>query len=111
MANSHKTVLAGSLSVKESMKGIFIIAFLFFMFVFVSWINAILIPYFRIGFELSHFESYLVAFAFYISYLFFSVPSSYLLKRIGFKKGMMLGFWAMAVGALLFIPAAAAMAY
>lgn len=111
MANSPKTVLAGSLSYKESMKGLFIIAFLFFMFGFVSWINAILIPYFRIGFELSHFESYLVAFAFYISYLFFSVPSSYLLKRIGFKKGMMLGFWAMAVGALLFIPAAAAMAY
>jgi len=111
MANSHKTVLAGSLSYKESMKGIFIIAFLFFMFGFVSWINAILIPYFRIGFELSHFESYLVAFAFYISYLIFSVPSSFLLKRIGFKKGMMLGFWAMAVGALLFVPAAAAMAY
>jgi len=93
------------------MKGLFIIAFLFFMFGFVSWINAILIPYFKIGFELSHLESYLVAFAFYISYLIFSLPSSYLLKKIGFKKGMMLGFWAMAVGALLFVPAAKAMIY
>ncbi len=111
MANFNKTVQVGSLSYRESMKGIFIIAFLFFMFGFVSWVNAILIPYFRIGFELSHFESYLVAFAFYISYLIFSVPSSFLLKKIGFKKGMMLGFWAMAVGALLFIPAAKAMAY
>lgn len=111
MATSPKTVLAGSLSVKESMKGIFIIGFLFFMFGFVSWINAILIPYFRIGFELSHAASYLVAFSFYISYLIFSVPSSYLLKRIGFKKGMMYGFWAMALGALIFIPSAAAMVY
>ncbi len=111
MKEQHQTVQVGELSYRESMKGIFIIAFLFFMFGFVSWINAILIPYFRIGFELSHFASYLVAFAFYISYLFFSVPSSYLLKKIGFKKGMMYGFWAMAMGALLFIPAAKMMAY
>ncbi len=111
MAKFDKTVQVGALSYKESMKGIFIIAFLFFMFGFVSWINAILIPYFRIGFELTHLEAYLVAFSFYISYLIFSVPSSLLLKRIGFKKGMMLGFWAMAVGALLFIPAAKAMVY
>lgn len=111
MSKFDKTVQAGSLSYKESMRGIFIIAFLFFMFGFVSWINAILIPYFRIGFDLTHFESYLVAFSFYISYLVFSVPSSYLLKRIGFKKGMMWGFWSMAFGALLFIPAAKFMAY
>ncbi len=111
MSKFDKTVQAGSLSYKDSLKGLFIIAFLFFMFGFVSWINAILIPYFRIGFELSHFEAYLVAFAFYISYLIFSVPSSILLKRIGFKKGMMYGFWAMAFGALLFVPAAKAMAY
>lgn len=111
MSKFDKTVQAGSLSYRDSLKGLFIIAFLFFMFGFVSWINAILIPYFRIGFELSHFEAYLVAFAFYISYLIFSVPSSMLLKKIGFKKGMMYGFWAMALGALLFVPAAKTMAY
>lgn len=111
MSKFDKTVHVGELSHKESLKGIFIIAFLFFMFGFVSWINAILIPYFRIGFELSNFESYLVAFSFYISYLIFSTPSSYLLKRIGFKKGMMYGFWSMAFGALLFIPAAKTMTY
>src|SRR5690606_20530570 len=52
------------------------------------------------------FQSYLVAFAFYISYFVMSVPSSYLLKAFGFKKGMMVGFWIMALGALIFIPAA-----
>jgi FHS family L-fucose permease-like MFS transporter len=111
MSTSSKTVKPGTLSHAESLRGILIIASLFFIFGFVSWINAILIPYFRIGFELSHFDSYLVAFAFYISYLVFSVPASFLLKRIGFKKGMMVGFWAMALGALLFIPAANAMLY
>ena len=84
---------------------------LFFIFGFISWINAILIPYFRIAFELTHTESYLVVFAFYISYFLFSVPASYLLKRVGFKKGIMIGFWMMSIGAFLFIPSAIIMTY
>jgi glucose/galactose transporter len=88
-----------------------IIAFMFFMFGFTSWINAILIPYFKISFELSHVQSYLVTFAFYISYFIFSVPASFLLKKIGFKKGMMIGFWVMSCGAFLFVPAAITMTY
>lgn len=111
MTASNKTVHAGSLSYKESMKSLMIIGSLFFMFGFVSWINSILIPYFRIGFELSHVASYLVAFSFYISYLIFSVPSGIILKKVGFKKGMMIGFWCMAFGALIFVPAAKAMLY
>ena len=45
-----------------------ILAGMFFIFGFVSWVNSILIPYFRIACELTHFESYFVAFAFYIAY-------------------------------------------
>lgn len=105
------TVAAGSLSQRDTLTGMIIIAFMFFMFGFTSWINAILIPYFKISFELSHVESYLVTFAFYISYLLFSVPASYLLKNVGFKKGMMIGFWVMSVGAFLFVPAAITMTY
>jgi len=82
------------------------IGMLFFIFGFVTWVNAILIPYFKIGCELTHFQSYLVAFAFYISYLVISVPASYLLKKVGFKKGMMLGFWIMSFGAFVFVLAA-----
>jgi FHS family L-fucose permease-like MFS transporter len=103
---SNKKVLMGSLSKRDTITSIVIIGLLFFIFGFVSWVNAILIPYFKIACELSNFESYLVAFAFYISYLLFSVPSSFLLKRIGFKKGMMIGFWSMAIGAFIFVPAA-----
>ncbi len=83
-----------------------IIGTMFFVFGFVSWVNAILIPYFKIACELTNFQSYLVAFAFYISYLVMSMPSSYLLKRVGYKRGITIGFWIMAVGALLFVPAA-----
>lgn len=104
-----KTV--ASLTKKETNISIGIIALLFFIFGFLSWINAILIPYFKIACELTHFQSYLVAFAFYIAYFVMSVPSSYLLKAVGFKKGMMVGFMALAVGAFIFIPAAMTRTY
>jgi glucose/galactose transporter len=87
------------------------IGMLFFVFGFVTWINAILIPYFKIACELSNFQSYLVAFAFYISYFIMSVPSSFLLKKVGFKNGMMIGFFIMSAGAFLFVPAAMQRAY
>ncbi|PRD48107.1 sugar MFS transporter [Sphingobacterium haloxyli] len=104
-----KTV--ASLTKKETTISIGIIALLFFIFGFLSWINAILIPYFKIACELTHFQSYLVAFAFYIAYFVMSVPSSYLLKAVGFKKGMMIGFLALATGAFIFIPAAMTRTY
>ena len=108
---SQTAVQAVSLTKKQTNISIAIIGVLFFIFGFVSWINAILIPYFKIACELTHFQSYLVTFAFYISYLIFSIPSSYLLKSVGFKKGMMYGFLTMAVGAFIFVPAAMIRAY
>lgn len=103
------TNIAGStnnLSRKEVRISILIVGALFFIFGFISWMNSILIPYFKIACELTNFESYLVAFAFYISYFVMSVPAGYLLKKVGFKKGMMYGFCIMAAGAFIFVPAA-----
>jgi glucose/galactose transporter len=97
---------ARSLSRSQSITATAQIAGLFFIFGFITWINALLIPYFKIACELTNFQSYFVAFAFYISYFLFSVPASYLLKRFGFKRGMAIGFWIMSVGAVVFIPAA-----
>ncbi|MEB2780028.1 sugar MFS transporter [Algoriphagus sp. C2-6-M1] len=111
MPSKKMAVKSESLSQKDTWISIAIIGILFFVFGFVSWINAILIPYFKIAFTLSNFDSYLVAFAFYISYLVMSIPSSYLLKAVGFKKGMMFGFFIMAVGAYIFIPAAMTRTY
>src|SRR5689334_20759512 len=92
-----KAIDVTDLTKKDYVISILIIALLFFIFGFVSWVNAILIPYFKISFGITaHVRLYLVTFAFYISYFFMSVPSSYLLKRVGFKKGMMVGFWVMA---------------
>lgn len=105
MESKTTKVLPSSLSKKDTLLSIGIIGLLFFIFGFVTWINSILIPYFKIACQLNNFESYLVAFAFYIAYLLMSLPAAYILKNIGFKRGMMVGFWTMAVGAFLFVPA------
>ena len=83
-----------------------ILGALFFIFGFVTWLNGTLIPYLKIACELNTFQSLLVAFAFYISYFVMALPSSWILQKTGFKKGMMLGLLVMACGALVFIPAA-----
>ncbi|GAB3637729.1 sugar MFS transporter [Hymenobacter arcticus] len=95
----------------QSNKPIIIIGSLFFIFGFVTWLNSVLIPYLKISCELTNFEAYLVAFAFYISYLVMAIPSAWVLKATGFKKGMSLGLLVMGVGALLFVPAALTRTY
>lgn len=102
---NDKSIRVEDLTSNQKTISIVIIAVLFFVFGFVTWVNAILIPYFKIAFDLSNFSSYLVAFAFYIAYLVMAIPSGYILKYFGFKTGMMLGFLTMALGAFLFIPA------
>ncbi len=88
-----------------------IIGALFFIFGFVTWLNGILIPYLTIACELTTFQALLVAFAFYISYFVMALPSSWVLAKTGFKNGMMVGLMIMAVGALIFIPAAISRIY
>ena len=85
---------------------ILIIGALFFVFGFVTWLGSVLIPYLKIACQLSTFDSYLVAFSFYISYTFMAIPSAWVLRKTGSKKGMSLGLLIMGVGAILFVPAA-----
>nr|WP_281643918.1 MFS transporter [Bacteroides zoogleoformans] len=91
---------------RTTIKSMIILALLFFIFGLVSWVNTILVPYFQFTLQLSNLQSSFVTFAFYIAYLVVAIPSSYLLNKIGYKKGMMYGLWCMSIGALLFVPAA-----
>ncbi|MCU0398430.1 MAG: sugar MFS transporter [Cyclobacteriaceae bacterium] len=84
-----------------------IIGILFFIFGFVTWLNGTLIPFLKLACDLhSDAQALLVTFAFYMAYFFLAIPSSFILNKTGFKKGMSLGLVIMAAGALLFIPAA-----
>lgn len=111
MGKKMEVVHAGSLSTRNTVLSVMIIALLFFVFGFTTWINAILIPYFKIACELNNTLSLLVAFAFYIAYFVMAIPAAHLLGRVGFKKGIMTGFWIMALGALIFVPAALTRTY
>jgi glucose/galactose transporter len=84
-----------------------IIGILFFIFGFATWINGTLIPYLKIACELeTDFQSYLVATAFFIAYTVMAIPSSYVLQKTGYKRGMSIGLFIMAIGAIIFVPAA-----
>jgi FHS family L-fucose permease-like MFS transporter len=84
-----------------------IIGALFFVFGFLTWLNGTLIPYLKIACQLkSDLQSFLVTTAFFIAYTIMAIPSSYVLRKTGYKKGMALGLLIMAVGAILFVPAA-----
>ncbi len=90
---------------------ILIIGALFFVFGFVTWVNGTLIPYLQLALELTTDQAIWVTFAFYISYALMAFPSSWLLKKTGLKNGMMIGLLIMALGSLVFIPAANARTY
>ncbi|WP_426092912.1 sugar MFS transporter [Flavobacterium sp. DSR3-2] len=100
-----------SIKSKNNLVPVIIIAGLFFIFGFVTWINGALIPFMKTINELTDAQSYLVASASYISFVIMALPASYILNKIGYRKGMSLGLIIMAIGALVFIPAAEARTY
>lgn len=84
-----------------------IMALLFFVFGYITWTNGPLIPYLKIVCNLeTDVQAFLVTSAFYLSYLFFSLPSATLLNKIGFKNGIIVGLLIVAGGSLVFLPAA-----
>ncbi|MBY6210525.1 sugar MFS transporter [Microbulbifer agarilyticus] len=91
---------------RSSVLPMVIIGLLFFIFGFVTWLNGALIPFLQTICELSAFEAMLVASAFYIAYTVMALPMAAIIERTGYKTGMALGLALVAVGALIFIPAA-----
>ncbi|MBS0460184.1 MAG: glucose/galactose MFS transporter, partial [Proteobacteria bacterium] len=79
-----------------------IVGALFFIFGFVTWLNGPLIAFAKLAFNVSDALAFLIPSAFYLSYFFLALPSSAILRKTGMKKGMALGLFAMAVGALVF---------
>lgn len=97
---------------KQFITSMVMLGALFFTFGLVSWVNSILVPYFKVACELkSQTQVYLANFAFYIAYLVMTIPASFLLSRVGYKKGASIGLWILALGALIFTPAALTRTY
>lgn len=83
-------------------KSLAIVGILFFVIGFFTWLNGPLITFVKVGFSLNDINAFLIPMVFYISYLAFALPSSWVLKRTGLKNGLSIALIVMAVGALIF---------
>ncbi len=83
-----------------------IVAGLFFILGFATWLNGSLMPYLKQILQLSPFQASLILFSFYIAVTFTALPSAAIIRRVGYKNGMALGMTTMMLAGLLFIPAA-----
>ena len=83
-----------------------IVAGLFFILGFATWLNGSLMPYLKQILQLSPFQASLILFSFYIAVTFTALPSAAIIRKVGYKNGMALGMATMMVAGLLFIPAA-----
>jgi MFS transporter, FHS family, L-fucose permease len=88
-----------------------IVTTLFFMWGFLTSLNDVLIPHLKALFDLNYASAMLVQFAFFSAYFLFSIPWSRVVNRVGYQQTMVAGLLAMAAGALLFVPAAAAASF
>jgi glucose/galactose transporter len=105
--STAKTLVAPVPAQRNNAMAIFIIGFLFFIFGFVTWLNGSLIQYLKLVCQLkTDIQAFFVTFAFYMAYFFLAIPSSFILKKTGFKNGMAWGLFVMAIGSIIFIPAA-----
>lgn len=79
---------------------------IFFIFGFVTTFNITLADKFKAVFDLSNWQAQLVNGAFFLTYFVLSFPSSSIIKKIGYKSGVILGLVLVAAGSFLFFPAA-----
>ena len=84
---------------------------LFFMWGFITCLNDILIPHLKAVFNLTYVQAMLVQFCFFGAYFLMSLPSGYIVKKVGYKKGIVIGLLIAAVGCILFYPAASLHSY
>lgn len=100
--NQGKPSYAGSLSILTS---------LFFIWGFITCLNDILIPHLKAVFTLSYTQAMLIQFCFFTAYFLMSVPSGYLVEKIDYKGGIIVGLGIAGCGCLLFYPAAGLHSY
>ena len=84
---------------------------LFFMWGFITSLNDILIPHLKAIFTLSYVQAMLIQFSFFGAYFVMSVPSGYLVEKLGYRRGIIIGLSTAGVACLGFYPAASMQSY
>ena len=91
---------------QSSVMPMVIVAMLFFVLGFATWLNGSLMPYLQQMLQLTPLQASLIIFSFYIAVTFTALPSAWLIRKVGYKNGMALGMATMMLAGLLYIPAA-----
>ena len=107
--NGQKTAVS-----KENNKWIFpfiLVTSLFFFWGFVHNLDPILIPHLRKAFNLTDLQSSLVDSAVFIAYFVMALPAGYIMRKYGYKSGIMIGLILFGIGSILFVPAANSLQY
>ena len=109
---THRTQTIPAVSVTPNYsRPLAVVTTLFFMWGFLTCLNDILVPHLRSIFDLSYAQVMLVQFAFFSAYFLFSVPWSKFVNKVGYQRTMVVGLLTMALGAIMFVPAASAASY
>jgi MFS transporter, FHS family, L-fucose permease len=84
---------------------------LFFMWGFITCLNDILIPHLKALFDLNYTQVMLIQFTFFTAYFVVSLPSGWIVERVGYQRGIVIGLVTAGLGCLLFYPAAGMRSY
>ena len=107
VGTANKTVAASSPDTSAPYgRSLSLLASLFFMWGFITVINNTLLPHLRSVFDLNYTQTTLIESTWFIAYAVASMPSAFLIERVGYKKAIIIGLLIMAAGALAMVPAA-----
>lgn len=88
-----------------------ILTVLFFLWGLLTSLNDILVPHLKAAFQLSNFQAQLVQFSFFIAYFLMSIPAGIIIRKVGYKRGIVLGLALMGLGCFIFYPASVVKVY
>ena len=101
-----EATVSNSTTTKSNAIPLAIVAAMFFILGFVTWLNGSLMPYLQQLFDLGPIQASLILFSFYIAVTFTAIPSAKFVHKVGYKNGMAISIGMMMATALLYIPAA-----
>ncbi len=88
-----------------------ILTTLFFLWGLLTSLNDILVPHLKAAFELKHWQAQLIQFFFFGAYFLMSIPAGMIIRRVGYKRGIVIGLLLMGLGAFVFYPASVVKVY
>lgn len=100
------TSVASNNAQKNYLFPFILVTSLFFFWGFVHNLDPVLMPHLKKTFRLNYVQTSLVDFCVFIAYFAMALPAGYVMRKYGFKSGIILGLCLFALGCFLFVPAA-----